>query len=140
MLLRPFAAATHMSIYLDADVLVRWERGEFDLPAWLDQHPDEPIAFPAPVWQQVVFGIFAWSQDRAAKRTRSLLVVGGIPVAAFGRPHAMRAAQLEAELKSQQLGFADFQIAATALVDGAELFTFNRRHFQRVPALKLVTV
>jgi predicted nucleic acid-binding protein len=119
---------------------LRWERGEFDLPAWLEQRPDEAIAFPAPVWQQIVFGLFAWSPERAAKRARSLLVVGGIPVVAFGRPHALRAAQLEAELKTQQLGFADFQIAATALVDGAELFTFNRKHFQRLPGLKLAGV
>ncbi len=51
-----------MSIYIDADALVRWERGRFDLP---------------------------------------------------------------------------FQIAATALVDGAELLTFNTEHFGRVPGLRL---
>jgi predicted nucleic acid-binding protein len=61
-------------------------------------------------------------------------------VAEFARPHAVRAAQLAAELKSSQIGFADFQIAATALVDGAELLTFNREHFGRVAGLTLAAV
>jgi predicted nucleic acid-binding protein len=126
-----------MSIYIDADALVRWERGDFDLPAYIGQHPDEPIAFPATVWQQVVFGAFAWPEERAAKRGRSLLILGALPVIPFMRTHAQRAAQLAAELKLAQIGFADFQIAATALVDGAELLTFNRAHFSRVTGLKL---
>ena len=30
-----------MSIYIDADAFVRWEKGEFDLPAWLLSRPEE---------------------------------------------------------------------------------------------------
>ena len=58
----------------------------------------------------------------------------------FSNRHAERAAQLAAELKLEAIGFADFQIAATALVDGAELLTFNREHFSRVPGLILAEV
>jgi hypothetical protein len=58
-------------------------------------------------------------------------------VAPFTRQHAERAAQLSAALKRQSIGFADFQIAAAALVDGAELLAFNQAHFSRVPGLKL---
>ena len=60
-------------------------------------------------------------------------------VTPFRRVHAVRAARLAAELKLQSIGIADFQIAATALEDGAELLTFNREHFRRVPGLKLAT-
>jgi predicted nucleic acid-binding protein len=126
-----------MSIYIDADAFVRWERGSFDLPAWMEKHPDEAMAFPATVWQQLVFGIFAWPEDRAAKRSRSLLLLGAMPVIPFSRAHAVRAAALASELKLAQIGFADFQIAATAVVDGAELLTFNTNHFKRVPGLVL---
>jgi len=129
-----------MSIYIDADAFARWERGEFDLLAWLEARGDEPAAFPATVWQQLVFGVFAWKPDRAAKRTRSLLLLGGLAVAPFSRNHAVRAAQLAAEMKLETIGFADFQIAATALVDGAELLTFNREHFTRVQGLVLASV
>ena len=126
-----------MSTYIDADVIVRWEKGEFDLLAWIDERPDEPLAFPATVWQQLCFGIFGWQPDRAAKRERFLRLLSAVPVLPFARVHALRAAQLAADLKHTTIGFADFQIAATALVDGAQLLSFNRNHFKRVPGLVL---
>ena len=129
-----------MSVYIDADAFARWEKGQFDLPAWLEARGDELAAFPATVWQQLVFGAFAWQPERAAKRTRSLLLMGGLAVVPFSSQHAVRAAQLAAELKLEAIGFADFQIAATALVDGADLLTFNRAHFSRVPGLTLAEV
>ena len=61
-------------------------------------------------------------------------------VAGFGRLQAERAASLQAELRLEQIGFADFQIAATALVEGAQLLTFNVAHFSRVPNLSVVRV
>jgi predicted nucleic acid-binding protein len=63
----------------------------------------------------------------------------GLSVSTFGAAHAARAAQLAAQLKLQTIGFADFQIAASALVDGADLLTFNRDHFTRVPGLRVLT-
>ena len=129
-----------MSIYIDADAFVRWEKGEFDLPGWLEARGDEPAAFPVTVWQQLLFGLFAWPTDRANKRARSVLIMGALAIAPFGRSHAVRAAQLASEMKLQQIGCADFQIAATALVDNAELLTFNQQHFSRVPGLRLATV
>ena len=129
-----------MSTDIDSDAFVRWEKGEFDLLAWLDDQGDEPGAFPATVWQQLLYGAFAWAPDRAAKRSRFLVVAGGLPIIPFSRVHAVRAARLAAELKLQTIGFADFQIAATAIEDGADLLTFNRKHFERVPGLKLARV
>ncbi len=129
-----------MSIYIDADAFVRWERGEFDLPGWLSAKGEEPMAFPATVWQQLQYGTFAWSPERAAKRRRFLAALDRLPVVAFSRAHAQRAAELAAELKLQQIGFADFQIAASAFEDGAELLIFNREHFGRVQGLKLASV
>ncbi len=126
-----------MSTYIDSDAFVRWEKGEFDLLAWIAVRPDEPMGFPAPVWQQLSFGVFAWQPARAAKRARSLALVAAVPVLAFARAHAVRAAQLAAELRRSEIGFADLQIASTALVDGAQLLSFNREHFERVPGLVL---
>jgi predicted nucleic acid-binding protein len=129
-----------VSIYIDADAVVRWEKGEFDLPGWLEAHHDEPAAFPATVWQQLLFGLFAWPDQRANKRARTLLGLGALSIVPFGRSHAARAAKLAGEMRLQSIGFADFQIAATALVDNAELLTFNRQHFGRVPGLRLAAL
>ena len=78
-----------MSVYIDANVFVAWERGKFDLPEWAESRPDEAMAFPATVWQELLFGRYAWETARADKRSRSLGVFSQIAsVAAFGKAHA----------------------------------------------------
>lgn len=127
-----------MSIYIDADAVIRWEKGHYDLIGFLEARPDERFKFPATVWQQLNFGAFGWTAKRAQKRNLSLAVIAAVAeVAEFSGAHAERAAELAAQLKLEQIGFADFQIAATALVDGAQLLTFNTAHFSRVPGLTL---
>jgi predicted nucleic acid-binding protein len=130
-----------MSIYIDADAFVLWEKGEFDLPAWLMTRADQRVMFPAAVWQQLSFEVFDWARNRAQKRAAFLNTIGAVAeVAEFSRPHAERAAELAPALKRQQIGFADFQIAASALEDDAELLTFNHAHFGRLPGLKLAQI
>ena len=126
-----------MSVYIDSNAFTAWEKGDFDLPSWLAARPDEPIAFPPTVWQELTFGKFAWDKPRADKRARFLAAVAQIPVIEFGKAHAERAARLAAELRKETIGLADFQIAACALEDNAELLTLNLEHFKRIQGLKL---
>jgi predicted nucleic acid-binding protein len=126
-----------MSVYIDADAVVRWERREFDLLEWLKGRGAEAVGIPATVWQQLHYGALAWSPERSAKRRRFLEAIRQLPVVPFTRAHAECAAELAAALKHEQIGFSDSQIAAAALTDGAELLTFNQEHFGRVPGLKL---
>lgn len=128
-----------MNIYIDTDTIVAWEKGEFDLESWLEQRPQDTAMFPATVWQQLLYGTFAFEPARAQKRKRTLYALG-LGVASFQRRHAARAARIAAELKREQIGFADCQIAASALEDGAELLSFNERHFSRVAGLRLAKV
>ncbi len=128
-----------MNVYIDADVIVRSEKGEFDLAGWLEQRPHDRALFPPTVWQQLLFGTFAWEPARALRRTRTLKALG-MAVSSFSRRHAARAAQIAADLRREGIGFADCQIAACAIEDGAELLTFNDEHFKRVPGLHLATV
>jgi len=127
-----------MSVLIDADAFIAWERGKFDLVAWLNERdPAEPCGFPAAVWQELQFGKFAWATDRAQKRSRFLSRIEHLQVAPFGRKEAAKAAELAAVLKTRTIGFADLQIAATVLEAEAELLTFNTDHFERVPGIKL---
>ena len=130
-----------MSVLIDANVFVAWERGKFDLVAWLgSRDPAEFFAFPATVWQELQFGKFAWEQSRAIKRRRFLATVEHLAVVPFDRRHAERAAQLAAALKLETIGFANLQIAATAIEERSELLTFNTAHFGRVPGLRLARI
>lgn len=128
-----------MNIYIDADAMVAWEKGEFDLPAWIEARPNDTVMFTATVWQQLMYGAFAWDPARAQKRTRMLNSLG-LGVSSFSRRHAARAARIAADLKASTIGFADCQVAACALEDGAELLTFNTAHFNRIPGLRLARV
>lgn len=125
-----------MNVYIDADAFVRWEKGEFDLESWIEDRAEDIMYFPATVWQQLLYGAFAWEENRAQKRARRVELLA-LPVVSFNRRHAERAAQLTAELKRESIGFADFQIAATVLIEGGELLTFNTEQFARVPGLNL---
>ena len=130
-----------MSIFIDSDAFIRWEKGEFDLPEWLLQHADDTVLIPATVWQQLNYGTYFWVQARAAKRGQFLRIIGEIAeVVPFNKAHAQRAAAIAANLRREEIGFADFQIAATVLVEDGELLSFNREHFSRVDGLKLAAV
>jgi predicted nucleic acid-binding protein len=127
-----------VNIYIDADVIARWEKGVFDFPGWIEKkHSNDTIAIPPTVWQQLLFGRFAWEPPRAAKRARYLQMID-LPIGMFTREHATRAASIAAELRGTTIGFADFQIAACAVIDGAALATFNGKHFNRVPGLQVI--
>jgi predicted nucleic acid-binding protein len=121
--------------HIDSDAFVAWEAGRFDLVGWLADEPE--VAFCATAWQEMTFGVFAWESGRATKRQRSLEVFEQAAVIAFEKRHAVQAAKIEAELKSNKIGIADCQIAACALEEDAELLTFNVDHFSRVPGLRL---
>jgi len=129
-----------VSVFIDASAFIAWEKGEFDLPAWAEARPDEPILFPPTAWQELLFGKFAWEKARAEKRGRFLAALAGLEVSDFGKPHAERAARLAADLRRESIGIADFQIAACVLEEGAELLTFNIAHFSRIPGLRLAKV
>ena len=128
-----------MNVYIDADAIVASEKGDFDLVAWLEERPDDIAILPPTVWQQLLFGAFARDPARSQKRLRTLSTFG-FSVSSFSRRHASRAAQIAADLKREGIGFADCQIAASALEDDAELLSFNARHFRRVPGLRLATI
>jgi len=125
-----------VNVYVDTDAVIQWEKGDFDLPAWLEQRPDDTAMVPATVWRQLLYGTFAWEAQRAQKRRRMLAALQ-MPVASFSRRHAARAAQIAADLKQAPIGFADCQIAASAIEDHSELLTFNQEHFARVTGLRL---
>src|SRR5689334_5576742 len=104
--------------HIDSDVFVAWERGDFDLLSWLSNQGE--VAFSATAWQELSFGIWAWEKTRAHKRSRHLEILAAVPVVPFEKRHASRAAQIDAELKMNKIGFADCQIAATAIEESAD--------------------
>jgi tRNA(fMet)-specific endonuclease VapC len=67
-------------------------------------------------------------------------LVQDLPVAPLDRNAAEQAAAVrrQLELSGEPIGMADSLIAGIALANGSALFTRNRRHFEKVPGLRLI--
>ncbi len=77
----------------------------------------------------------------AGKRGNAIRsILSSITVLPLDREAAVRAAEVRRELEriGQSIGMADSLIAGIALAHDMPLFTRNRKHFERVPHLKLV--
>ncbi|MCE7939082.1 VapC toxin family PIN domain ribonuclease [bacterium] len=73
------------------------------------------------------------------QRVRVLQLLGPLRVLALDTPAADAAAEVRRSLEAggMSIGMADSLIAGIVLSQGGLLLTRNRRHFERVPGLKL---
>ncbi len=132
-----------MAIILDADVIIRGEKGTFDLPGWLASQPDEEFEVAAITVAELWHGV-----ERAAgnHRTRRLAyleaVFAKLPVIDYTPEIAREHARIWAELEStgQMTGSYDLMVAATARLRGSKVATFNRRHFEHIQGLSLAVL
>jgi tRNA(fMet)-specific endonuclease VapC len=130
-----------MAIVLDADVIIRGEKGTFDLKAWLEGQPDEEFEVAAITVAELWHGVERATLAHKARRQQYLQrVLAPLAVAPYteltAHEHARLWAQLEAAGK--MIGAYDLIVAATALERGSAVATFNRRHFECVPGLKVI--
>lgn len=74
---------------------------------------------------------------RQAKAVETLL--DAMTLLPFGPEEAAAAAEVrrKVEAKGQPIGMADYLIAGACIAAGGTLLTRNRRHFERVPGLRL---
>lgn len=74
---------------------------------------------------------------RQANAVETLL--DAIPILPFGPEEARAAAEArrQVEAKGHPIGMADYLIAGVCIANGGVLLTRNRKHFERVPGLKL---
>jgi tRNA(fMet)-specific endonuclease VapC len=122
-------------VLLDTSVLVGLERGTAAIPR------GEWPAIAAMTAAELLGGLERADPSRRASRYAYLeAVFGRIPTLAFDLTTARRYAALGATLEraGTAIGSPDLEIAATALTHNLPLVTLNRRHFARVPGLRLV--
>jgi tRNA(fMet)-specific endonuclease VapC len=130
-----------MPVIIDTDVIIRGERGLFDLAAWLESQTDGDPAIAAitvaELWHGVEQATLAYRPRRAAYLA---MITDDLPVLPYTEVTALGHARIWAELESagRMISYYDLIVAATALEHGSTVATFNRRHFQNVPGLKVV--
>jgi predicted nucleic acid-binding protein len=130
-----------MEIILDADVLIRGEKGSFDLTGWLASRGDDSFSVAAITIAELWNGVERASgtqQTRREEYLRAMLIA--VPIVPYTEEIAYVHAKVWAHLQSvgKMIGYYDLIVAATALDQNCEVASFNRRHFAMVPGLKLV--
>jgi tRNA(fMet)-specific endonuclease VapC len=130
-----------MAIILDADVIIRGEKGTFDLEAWLRGRPDELFEVAAITVAELWHGVERASAAHKAPRRQYLqAVLAPLPIVPYTEQTAYEHARIWAELEraGKMIGAYDLIVAATALARGSEVATFNKKHFDAVPGLKSI--
>ena len=130
-----------MAIILDADVIIRGGKGSFDLRGWLASRPDASFEIAAITVAELWHGVErAQPAQRAARERYLTAVLAVLPVIPYTENTAYVHARLWANLQAagKMIGYYDLMVAATALEWDREVATFNIRHFNLVPRLKVI--
>jgi len=130
-----------MVITLDADVIIRGERGAFDLKAWLVSRPSDAFEVAAITVAELWHGVeWAGLAHKARRQQYLQRVLAPLPVVPYTEKTAYEHARIWAQLEAsgKTIGAYDLIVAATAMERGSAVATFNRRHFDCVPGLKII--
>jgi tRNA(fMet)-specific endonuclease VapC len=130
-----------MAIILDADVIIRGEKGSFDLGNWCTAQPDELFEVAAITVAELRHGVARATGSRKEKRRQYLeTVLAPLPIVPYTEQTAYEHARIWGHLQAagKMIGYYDLIVAATALERGSTVATFNKRHFATVPGLKVV--
>jgi len=130
-----------MAIILDTDVIVRGEKGTFDLHDWIASRSNEQFEVAAVTVAELWHGVERASGMHRAKRQRYLeAILDWLPVISYTKQTAYHHARVWAGLESsgKMIGFYDVIVAATALERDSYVATFNHRHFAEVKGLKVI--
>jgi len=130
-----------MAIILDADVIIRGEKGTFDLEEWTASRAGDQFEVAAITVAELWHGVErAKGRQRTARERYLQAIVSVLPIVPYTEETAYAHARLWAQLQSAgtMIGYYDLIVAATALVRGCEVATFNTRHFGLVPGLTVI--
>ena len=130
-----------MAIILDADVLIRGEKGTFDLPRWVASQAREEFEVAAITVAELWHGVERAAGVHRAKREQYLqTVLAVLPIIPYTGQTAYVHARIWAELESsgKMISAYDVIVAATALERDCGVATFNRRHFDQVKGLTVI--
>jgi predicted nucleic acid-binding protein len=128
-------------ILLDADVIIRGEKGTFDLKAWLERRPDETFEVAAITVAELWHGVERAGVSHRARRQQYLnRVLAPLTIVPYTEHTAYEHARIWAQLEASGtiIGPYDLVVAATALERSSQVATFNKRHFQLVPGLVVI--
>jgi tRNA(fMet)-specific endonuclease VapC len=130
-----------MAIILDADVVIRGEKGAFDLERWVSSRPLDHFEIAAITVAELWHGVERVTGARRDTRKKYLsAVLESVPIVPYTEQTAYEHARVWAELEASgnMIGYYDLIVGATALERGSEVATFNKRHFSQIRGLSII--
>ena len=130
-----------MAIILDADVVIRGEKGTFDLAKWVASRPNDLFEIAAITVAELWHGVERATGPQKVTRQRYLdAILGSLPIIPYTEQTAYEHARIWAELETsgKMIGFYDLIVGATALERGSDVATFNKSHFARIRGLNVI--
>ena len=130
-----------MAIVLDADVIIRGEKGTFDFRKWVASQPSEQFEVAAITVAELWHGVERATGSHKARREHYLrTVLELLPIVPYTEQTAYEHARIWAELEAagRMIGFYDLIVGATALERGSMVATFNKRRFAQIRGLGIV--
>jgi tRNA(fMet)-specific endonuclease VapC len=130
-------------IILDTSVIIAYEKGKFDLHAWLAKHSLNATVIATITVSELLYGIERDDAPARAQARRKWMdaFIATSTVLDFDENCARIHATTGAELgeRGERIGAHDLLIAATALHHNMAVATLNAAEFKRVPNLKVIT-
>lgn len=130
-----------MAVVLDVDVIIRGEKGTFDLARWLASHPDDQFEIAAITVAELWHGVERATGPHKSKRREYLEnILAVLPILPYTERTAYQHARIWAELQAagKMIGAYDLIVAATAFENESVVATFNTRHFSVVKGLRII--
>lgn len=130
-----------MAIIIDADVIIKGEKGTFDLRHWLAAQTGQELEIAAITVAELWHGVERATFPHRAKRERYVrTILAMVSILPYTEVTALEHARIWATLESlgKMIGFYDLIVAATAVERGSSVATFNKRHFENVRGLNVI--
>jgi len=126
---------------IDSSVLIDIERGSFDLERVPAEVADTDISISAVTASELLHGVHCASKSRIRSQREAFVerLLEAWPVLPFDLTAARIHGKLWAELaaKGVAIGAYDLMIGATAIPNGLQLITRDKRSFPKIPGLQV---
>jgi tRNA(fMet)-specific endonuclease VapC len=122
-----------MALIVDADVIIRGERGFFDLPTWLEMQADKDPQIAAITVAELWHGVERATASYKPRREDYLrMIFDALPIVPYTKATALEHARIWAALESsgKMIGVYDLIVAATALERKCAVATFQPAAFR----------
>jgi tRNA(fMet)-specific endonuclease VapC len=129
-----------MAIILDADVIIKGEKGTFDLKRWLTAQTQD-LEIAAITVAELWHGVERATVPHRAKRERYVrTIVDRLSILPYTEVTAFEQARIWATLEASRkmIDYYDLMVAAAALEHDSAVATFNKRHFESVKGLTVI--